>query len=78
MQRERREKLFSSHQQFLHHPFFMRFSLTILPYTYLRQGVEQCMDRILLSENDEGHKLVSNGAVMDRAGEKGERFPLMD
>ena len=29
------------------------------------------MDRILLSENEEGHKLVSNGAVMDRTGEKG-------
>ena len=56
----------------------MRFSLTILPYTYLRQGVEQCMDRILLHGNEEGHKLASNGAVMDRAGEKGERFPLMD
>jgi hypothetical protein len=36
------------------------------------------MDRILLSKDEEGHELVSNGAVMDRTGEKGERFPLVD
>lgn len=39
-------------------------------------SIQRCIDRFLLSTNEEGHELVSNGAVMGRG--EGERFSPME